>query len=357
LFFNFVVFSFFQPVFLSVTLPPTHVPQSEPAKPSIFFLPSHLSLSKQQVSALSTADEESLSYAAGPLGAGSAGEGEEGSDLPDLIRAEEGGGDARVLSFITLHMANLEEREEREAGRKGSINSSAAAAAPPSFPSSDPSSSSAASAASASPPGHVRPTFAAEEVLSLFPFSLDKFQERAFRFVLQGESVVVCAPTGAGKTAIAEASSSAMLATGRRVIYTTPLKALSNQKLYELREKFGAERIGLQTGDVSLNADAQITVMTTEVLRNILYRNMEEEGARLAEESSNNGSLSSSSSSSLPSGGVGETAAAAAAAAGEGEGEGQSIDEGLVRGTAAARLRDVGLIVLDEVHYLSDPDR
>ena len=59
---------------------------------------------------------------------------------------------------------------------------------------------------------------------------------------------------------------------GKRVIYTTPLKALSNQKLLEMREQFGSERVGLQTGDVSLNAEGDIVIMTTEVLRNILYR-------------------------------------------------------------------------------------
>ena len=59
---------------------------------------------------------------------------------------------------------------------------------------------------------------------------------------------------------------------GQRVIYTTPLKALSNQKLVELRERFGHDTVGLQTGDASLNMDAQVVVMTTEILRNIMYR-------------------------------------------------------------------------------------
>ena len=71
---------------------------------------------------------------------------------------------------------------------------------------------------------------------------------------LAGLSVVVCAPTGAGKTAIAEAAAAAVLARGQRVIYTTPLKALSNQKLREMRARFGPRRVGLQTGDGSLNA-------------------------------------------------------------------------------------------------------
>jgi superfamily II RNA helicase len=82
-------------------------------------------------------------------------------------------------------------------------------------------------------------------------------------------------PLGAGKTAIAEAAATATLARGQRVIYTTPLKALSNQKLYEKRERFGPNRVGLQTGDTSLNTDADIVVMTTEILRNIMYRTAE----------------------------------------------------------------------------------
>lgn len=63
-----------------------------------------------------------------------------------------------------------------------------------------------------------------------------------------------------------------LLCRGQRVIYTTPLKALSNQKLYEMRLRFGSDMVGLQTGDASLNVDSSIVVMTTEVLRNIMYR-------------------------------------------------------------------------------------
>lgn len=82
----------------------------------------------------------------------------------------------------------------------------------------------------------------------MFPFPLDGFQRRAVAALLEGKSVVVCAPTGAGKTAIAEAAAAAVLARGQRVIYTTPLKALSNQKLQETRARFGAARCGLQVG-------------------------------------------------------------------------------------------------------------
>eukprot|EP00798_Chlamydomonas_sp_ICE-L_P018417 gene18417-24891_t len=114
-----------------------------------------------------------------------------------------------------------------------------------------------------------------ERVTRVFPFELDNFQKKSVEKLLEGYSVVVCAPTGAGKTAIAEAAAAATLARGMRVIYTTPLKALSNQKLLETRKRFGHDRCGLQTGDTSLNTEAAIVVMTTEILRNIMYRTAE----------------------------------------------------------------------------------
>ena len=82
---------------------------------------------------------------------------------------------------------------------------------------------------------------------------------------------MVAAPTGSGKTAVAEVAAVLALGSGKRVIYTTPLKALSNQKLRELQGRFGEDRVGLVTGDVQYQPRAEIVVMTTEVLRNILY--------------------------------------------------------------------------------------
>ena len=111
-----------------------------------------------------------------------------------------------------------------------------------------------------------------EGLLAQFAFPLDAFQVQALRHLLAGRSVVVCAPTGAGKTAIAEAAAIDCLARGQRVVYTTPLKALSNQKLQEMKARFGVDRVGLQTGDASINIDAPLVVMTTEILRNQLYR-------------------------------------------------------------------------------------
>ncbi|NES68791.1 MAG: DEAD/DEAH box helicase, partial [Okeania sp. SIO2D1] len=109
------------------------------------------------------------------------------------------------------------------------------------------------------------------DLKTLFPFELDNFQKEAIVAVNAGKSVVVCTPTGSGKTLIGEYAIYRALSRGRRVFYTTPLKALSNQKLRDFREKFGAERVGLVTGDTSVNREASVLVMTTEVFRNMLY--------------------------------------------------------------------------------------
>ena len=104
-----------------------------------------------------------------------------------------------------------------------------------------------------------------------FPFELDDFQKEACEYISEGKSVVVCAPTGAGKTVIAQHAIHCALEKGERVFYTTPLKALSNQKFSDFSEQYGADKVGLLTGDTSHNRDAQIVVMTTEVFRNMLY--------------------------------------------------------------------------------------
>ena len=106
---------------------------------------------------------------------------------------------------------------------------------------------------------------------TLFPFPLDPFQLEAIDALNQGHSVVVSAPTGSGKTLVGEYAIHRALAHGQKVFYTTPLKALSNQKLRDFRAQFGAEKVGLLTGDLSLNREAQIVVMTTEIFRNMLY--------------------------------------------------------------------------------------
>lgn len=106
---------------------------------------------------------------------------------------------------------------------------------------------------------------------AIFPFELDEFQKQAIAALNEGRSVVVCAPTGSGKTLIGEYAIHRALGQGRRVFYTTPLKALSNQKLRDFRNQFGADKVGLLTGDISINRDAPILVMTTEIFRNMLY--------------------------------------------------------------------------------------
>jgi ATP-dependent RNA helicase HelY len=103
------------------------------------------------------------------------------------------------------------------------------------------------------------------------PFKLDDFQLRACRALEGGHGVLVCAPTGAGKTVVGEFAVHLALAAGQKCFYTTPIKALSNQKHTDLVNRYGPERIGLLTGDQSINGDAPVVVMTTEVLRNMLY--------------------------------------------------------------------------------------
>ena len=102
-------------------------------------------------------------------------------------------------------------------------------------------------------------------------FELDDFQLQACRAVEDGEGVLVAAPTGAGKTVVGEFAVHLARAEGAKAFYTTPIKALSNQKYQDLVRVHGADRVGLLTGDVSVNTEAPILVMTTEVLRNMLY--------------------------------------------------------------------------------------
>ena len=137
--------------------------------------------------------------------------------------------------------------------------------------------------------------------MSEFPFELDDFQKEACEVIDNGESVVVCAPTGAGKTVIAQHAIHRALEQGCRIFYTTPLKALSNQKFYDFGEKYGYDKVGLLTGDTSINRGAQVVIMTTEVFRNMLY--------------------------------------------------------GTNFGAVADNLKDVHYVVLDEVHYMNDEQR
>lgn len=107
------------------------------------------------------------------------------------------------------------------------------------------------------------------------PFELDPFQEEACRALEEGRGVLVAAPTGSGKTVVGLFGVHLALSRGRSVMYTTPIKALSNQKYNELRAIHGDGRVGLLTGDVTINPHAPVLVMTTEVLRNMLYAGSE----------------------------------------------------------------------------------
>ena len=126
-------------------------------------------------------------------------------------------------------------------------------------------------------------------------FTPDPFQIDALDAVEEGKSVLVAAPTGAGKTIVGQFGAYVAVQRGMRAFYTTPIKALSNQKYLELCELYGADNVGLATGDTSINSKAPIVVMTTEVCRNMIY--------------------------------------------------------------AGAPLEDLGVVVLDEVHYLADKMR
>jgi ATP-dependent RNA helicase HelY len=119
------------------------------------------------------------------------------------------------------------------------------------------------------------------EFVDTLPFELDEFQREACDALESGGGVLVCAPTGAGKTVVGEFAVHLALRGGggggveagpmRKCFYTTPIKALSNQKYHDLVQRHGADKVGLLTGDNSINGDAPVVVMTTEVLRNMLY--------------------------------------------------------------------------------------
>ncbi|HEY7982853.1 MAG TPA: DEAD/DEAH box helicase [Ktedonobacterales bacterium] len=173
--------------------------------------------------------------------------------------------------------------------------------------------------------------FAAEQ-----PFPLDPFQREAAQHLAEGRSVLVAAPTGTGKTIVAECGIWLARRQGLRAIYTAPLKALSNQKFRDLRAYYGAALVGLMTGDVVENPTAPIVVMTTEI-----YRNMLLEGSRSARRAQ------------------GATPAAAPAAGEAGEPDTFAITARDFARQAALddELSGVGCVIFDELHYLSDPDR
>jgi superfamily II RNA helicase len=120
----------------------------------------------------------------------------------------------------------------------------------------------------------IQPNLSTTPVLPVHPytFPLDPFQQHAISAIAKDENVLVCAKTGSGKTLVGEYQIYHSLQKGKRVFYTTPIKSLSNQKFYDLKHQFSEASVGIMTGDIKFCPDAQIVVMTTEILRNLLYK-------------------------------------------------------------------------------------
>jgi superfamily II RNA helicase len=138
-----------------------------------------------------------------------------------------------------------------------------------------------------------------DALASEFDFELDPFQKKGIRILVEGRSPVVTATTSSGKTVIAEAAMSEVLKNRKKLFYTAPRKAISNEKYKELCDKYGAANVGIMTGDITVNPSASIVLMTTEIFRNMLYRPEENQ----------------------------------------------------------SRFRDLQYVVFDECHFISDPDR
>src|SRR3954454_7658246 len=126
-------------------------------------------------------------------------------------------------------------------------------------------------AAAAAPSGSPERSVALTDFAGLYEFPLDGFQVRACEALERGDGVLVAAPTGAGKTIVGEFAVHLALRLGQKCFYTTPIKALSNQKYADLVARYGLKSVGLLTGDNAINGDAPVVVMTTEVLRNMIY--------------------------------------------------------------------------------------
>jgi superfamily II RNA helicase len=141
----------------------------------------------------------------------------------------------------------------------------------------------------------------------VYPFSLDAWQAHAVAAIHAGHNVLVTAKTGSGKTLVGEYQIAYCLKQGKRVFYTTPIKSLSNQKFYDLKHLFPSHSVGIMTGDMKCNPEADIVVMTTEILRNLLFK--------------------------------------------------QSTPTANIGIAGQISLSNVGAVVFDEVHYINDPDR
>ena len=151
-------------------------------------------------------------------------------------------------------------------------------------------------------------TLTQEEKCYEFPYTLDNFQEAGIYAIQNNENVLITAHTGSGKTVLAIYGIAYAIKNNKKVIYTSPTKSLSNQKYDEFIKLFsGISTIGIMTGDIKVNPDAQIMIMTTEILRNILYKE-------------------------------------------------KQLD-GLESSQSFINMNDVGVVIFDEVHYINDPGR
>ena len=146
-----------------------------------------------------------------------------------------------------------------------------------------------------------------DQMATVYSFDLDPFQRHAVAAIHHNHNVLVCAKTGSGKTLVAEYAIAYALSRGQRVFYTSPIKSLSNQKFHDLTVQFPQASVGIMTGDIKYMPQASIIVMTTEILRNLLYK------------------------------------------------RGSATEH--VGLTAALSMADVGCVVFDECHYMNDPDR
>ena len=156
------------------------------------------------------------------------------------------------------------------------------------------------------------------EYFEKYPFPLSSFQKYALEAIVEGQHILVTAHTGSGKTLPAEFAIEHFVSKGKKVIYTSPIKALSNQKYYEFREKFPGISFGILTGDIKSNPEADVLIMTTEILQNTLYRKKHKI---------------------------------------------QQISEGSQTSSTTLAMFDMdidtelGAVVFDEVHYINDQDR
>ena len=167
-----------------------------------------------------------------------------------------------------------------------------------------------------------------EDIAYKFPYTLDAFQQEGIYRIYKNENILITAHTGSGKTVLAIYAIAHCLKMNKKVIYTSPTKSLSNQKYAEFIEKF--DSVGIMTGDIKMNPDAQCIIMTTEILRNILYKET------INKTNTHQNQESDGVFRKLPQ---------------------PSVSPPEIINSSPIQICDVGAVILDEVHYINDPDR